>query len=425
MTIPRSTSARTQTSTLRTVALLPARPMRTVLLLGTLIALPLLPTIALATFDSGSNGSDGSFQPMTSTTIDLALAGSGAGFGTYDPELWVVVFHYTDIVIPTGVHITFSPHPSGAPIVWLVSGDATINGFVRVEGSSGNIGGAAGPGGFPGGTFNPKSRGYGPGGGGFPGVSRGSGGSYGTHGASVSGSTVYPPYGNEQVIPLIGGSGGAPSASGAANLGGGGGGGAILIAASGTLTVDGTIRAAGGNGYASSPNSSGGGSGGAVRLLATTLAGTGSLEAYGGSGGSGYGNGGQGRIRVEAEVLNLAASSTPAWTYDLTPGPVFQDTTTPSVRVATIDGHAVTSDPMAGIGTIDHNVSASGSATLGIEATNVPVGTIVGVYLVRHGVPEFAVASTPLTGSLALSTATATVEYESLVSTETYLYVDW
>ena len=99
--------------------------------IGLLLALGaffLLPVTAVAQFTSGSDGSDGAFNPMSSLTIDLAQAGSGPGTGTYDAANWAVVFNYTTIDIPEGVGVYFNNHPSGAPVVWLASGDVTIAG---------------------------------------------------------------------------------------------------------------------------------------------------------------------------------------------------------------------------------------------------------------------------------------------------------
>lgn len=379
-------------------------------------------------FDSGSDGSDGAFEPVVSTTVDLSLAGTGPGYGTYDPDLWVVVFNYTDISIPAGVTIDFVGHPSGAPVVWLASGWVVIEGTIDLDGNSATPGpsAVAGPGGFPGGGHSPRTRGFGPGGAGYPTQTRGSGGSYGTPGEYEGGSTVYPPYGNEQILPLIGGSGGAPAGS-IYSYRGGDGGGAILIAASGTLILDGTILARGGSGYGpSSTFGSGGGSGGAIRLLATTLHGGGNLSAIGGSPtGPAAAAGGVGRIRLEAEIFNPLVTSSPDWTYDLSPGPIFQDTTTPAVRITTIDGQPVNSDPEAGLDTVDHLMGATGAVDIGIEANNVPTGTTVTLHVVPENAHETNATSTPLVGSLALSTATVSFEFASLRNSEIYLEVDW
>ena len=105
----------------------------------------LLPCTTFADFDSGSDGSDGAFAPKFDTVIDLSLAATASwdtpspvpGQGVYDPERWAVVFKYTTIDIPLGVTVSFTNHPSGAPVIWLASGDVTIAGEVNVNGEEG------------------------------------------------------------------------------------------------------------------------------------------------------------------------------------------------------------------------------------------------------------------------------------------------
>lgn len=93
---------------------------------------------------------------------------------------------------------------------------------------------------------------------------------------------------------MIGGSGGSGSNKGPLGIsvgydgtglpsgsGGGGGGGAIMIAASNSIIVNGRIAARGGSSD-SSNQGGGGGSGGAIRLITTTMAGTGELDCSGG-----------------------------------------------------------------------------------------------------------------------------------------------
>ena len=224
------------------------------------ICLPLVLTGAVSdaafAFDSGSTGVDGAFNPSTSVTLALPTNG---------------IFNFTDVTVAAGVVVTFTANASNTPVRILASGDVTIDGTVRVDGEAGgpfndSSAGAAGPGGHAGGRgglFNSSGEpqggdGLGPGRGtGAPncinceagGASFGSAGSNG----NVSGTqgTAGPVYGNSELLPLIGGSGGG-GGGGFVNLapGGGGGGGALLVAASGTLTVNGTISALGGDGGA-------------------------------------------------------------------------------------------------------------------------------------------------------------------------------
>ena len=74
---------------------------------------------AWAQFDSGSDGYDGAFNPTQNIEIDLSLADGTPGNGTYDSDHWAVIFNYTSIDVPSGVIVTFSNHPSGAPVMWF------------------------------------------------------------------------------------------------------------------------------------------------------------------------------------------------------------------------------------------------------------------------------------------------------------------
>lgn len=200
------------------------------------IAAAAITASATGQFDSGSDGSDGPFNPFNlETVIDLSLAVTAAwdtpspfpGQGVYDPEKWAIVFKYTTINIPPGVTVSFLNHPSGAPVVWLTTGNVTMQGSVVLDGQDYLNGGGQsfvysipGPGGFAGGAGLsgglPASGGFGPGGGAV-----GAGGSYN--------------YGNPNIIPLIGGSGGG--GWGNFTWTGGAGGGAILLASSGNITL--------------------------------------------------------------------------------------------------------------------------------------------------------------------------------------------
>jgi hypothetical protein len=344
-----------------------------------------------------SDGSDGALLIRSNTMIDLSQAvtgnwndnnGANAGKGVYDSNQWAVVFKYSSVLISNGATLTFTNHPSHAPVVWLVSGDVTIssNAVVSLDGQTAGYDAPhlaePGPGGFRGGTgtYAPgvdRSAGFGPGGG--PQTSRrfgnnndyGGGGSYGTVGAYGPGA-----YGNPSLIPLLGGSGGGGYYGD--TRGGGAGGGAVLIAAAGNLSISGTVRANGGG----SGGGTGGGSGGGVRLIANSLVGNGVVQCIGGGGSYA---GGLGRIRIERvstsgnlqitpdpSVVPLLASDTPL---------VWLPTNGPTARIVSIGGVAATTDPRASFGTYGPDVTLpqTNTAVVVVETVNAESASVVKV----------------------------------------------
>ncbi|MEK9156402.1 MAG: hypothetical protein AAB360_03865, partial [Patescibacteria group bacterium] len=118
-----------------------------------------------------------------------------------------------------------------------------------------------------------------------------SGGAYGGDAGYTTSNTpsANSTYGSP-TVPLSIGSGGRNCDNGAS------GGGSIKMAASGTLTLNGTISA---NGGTTTVSNCGGGSGGSVYISAANLSGSGSITADGGSGStSNAAGGGGGRIAV-------------------------------------------------------------------------------------------------------------------------------
>ena len=194
-------------------------------------------------FSSGSNGSDGA----------LNVAG-GQGVVVFDPAALSIdgdgdrVFHFTTVQVGAGTTLRFpaSTLGQGRPIVWLASGQVTIDGILDLNGATGGSGvtaqlpADAGAGGFAGGTGGtslvPPKAGSGPGGGGAEAAKSGGGaghlvaGNTGSAALAAGGAA----YGNVFVLPALGGSGGGGGAfsSPTAGGGGGGGGGAIVIASS-------------------------------------------------------------------------------------------------------------------------------------------------------------------------------------------------
>lgn len=334
----------------------------------------------------GANGSSGVLNITQNTTIDLSLAASGAwdaansANGIYDPDKWAVVFNYSSVNIDAGATLTFTNHPSKAPVVWLVSGNVTIAGTVSLNGQSSRTPPALsepGPGGFRGGSGYygvgvADGAGFGPKGG-FR-VARG-----GSYGGDLS-------YGNPSLIPLIGGSGGSGSTDQSAR-GGGAGGGAILIACSGIVTLDGSVTSVGGAGgdyYFG--RLSGAGSGGGIRVVCSELVGTGNIRALGGNGG--YNLAATfGRIRIE-RVSSLGAftiSPDPS-VVPLTTGAsalLWPPSTAPQVRVVSIGGVAAPTDPRAAFGASGADVALPETTTTAvlIETTNVEQASTVEVRL--------------------------------------------
>jgi len=350
----------------------------------------------------GANGTDGALNITANTVIDLSLAPTGtwdqdntanAGKGVYDPTKWAVVFKYTSVNIAAGATVTFKNHASRAPVVWLVIGDVMIGGTVSLNGQDGqpspNLA-EPGPGGFRGGAgYLPVSArswgsGFGMGGGrmslrgdlGWTGYS----GSYGTQGYGGP-----DPYGNASLIPLLGGSGGA--GDGDHNYGGGAGGGAILIASKGRISVNGTLRANGGN---RTTYSEGAGSGGGIRLVAEQLSGSGQLQAS--YGGSQFGVAGWGRIRLErvSSDANITVNPDPG-IVTLASGAtavLWPSAASPRARIVSVGGAAVGLDPQAAFGTANPDVALAPTSTARVlvETTHVEQTSTVQVRITpRHG----------------------------------------
>lgn len=327
-----------------------------------------------------SDGSDGALviPSNTNIVIDLSQAvdaawdannAANAGSGVYDADQWAVVFKYTSVTIPEDSTVTFANHPTRPPVVWLVSGDVTIDGTVNLTGEQYQPApdlSEPGPGGFRGGQrlFTEdigRSAGFGVGGGFYQSSRDGQNASFG--GTGQIGPRIY---GNPSLIPLIGGSGG----SGSDSYGGGAGGGAILIASGGTITLNGTLQANGG--AARGGWTSGSGSGGGIRLVCDNLAGDGVLQAIGSSGGY---DGGIGRIRIErrlnANTIQVSPDPSVIGLEDGAIPLIFPPANAPSVEILSVGAEAIPADPQASFGTF------GADATIGLtNMTEVVIQTI-------------------------------------------------
>jgi plastocyanin len=405
-----------------------------------------------------SDGSDGTFAPSANIVMDLSKAVTGTwdqpgnGNGTYDPNQWAVVFKFSSVNIPAGVTVTFTNHPSRAPVIWLVQGAVSVAGTVSLNGQAGHAGNLLrsfaepGPGGFRGGrgsdAATPGSGGLGPGASSYGITSNhaSSGAGYGTAGQTafttwggLAPGTAGSTYGNEGVFPLIGGSGAAGSADDASGKGGGAGGGAILIATPGSFLLNGQIvanggagTAAGGSGASGTNRCSGGGSGGGIRIIANNISGNGGLRALGGNGGTGSvstngGNGGLGRIRVEANTNSLVDLGNPAFSLAIPQDEprIFRDPTTPSIRSISLNGQTIPEDPQARLAFPDTDLTLPlpGTATLVIHASHVPLDGGVDVNVVRRSGVNQSFAATLSEGTFENSVWTAQVDIAGGFST--------
>ena len=197
--------------------------------------------------------------------------------------------------------------------------------------------------------------------------------------------------------------------------GGGGGGGALLIAASGTVNITGTISANGGDAdWFRSDNNyndsySGGGSGGAIRIIATTVSGDGNLHAMSGRGYSTFNtqvHASDGRIRIETESLKFMGRSDPRYVLGA-PGSLYLEGR-PSVRIVSVGEQGVPAQP-SGSSDVTFADTLTSAVNISLQASNVPLGTVVSVNVIPVAGSLVRVDSTPLAGSVASSTATASV----------------
>lgn len=252
--------------------------MRSILSVCAIVALCSSAHAQGVTVDVGGDGSDGALVLAADETLELQLPDDG-------------VFNYTSISLGKRATLKFKRNARNTP-VWLLSQGnvfVDVNAVIDVSGKNGTNNdltaaglGTSGPGGFDGGSWAGQtlqgSAGRGPGGG------------------DIGGTGTYN-YGNQLLLPLVGGSGGGGTYAGSIGTGctGGGGGGAILIASNTSIEILGRVRSEGGTGG----SWCGHGSGGAVRLVSPTVKGNGQIQV------ASYG---QGRVRIDAiykELMNL------------------------------------------------------------------------------------------------------------------------
>jgi len=393
------------------------------------------------TFFTGSDQCDAGASTNTAVQIPNAPPG---GFADG-------VYHFTDVNIPAVngsrfiIPVGYSPN---VPLTILSQGDIRIQGGGNqgvhlyfqgtigraVPGSVPNFsvaGGKGGPGGFDGGASGDGgaapangSAGFGPAGG--PGGLSAAAAVTGFFGGVATPSPLNP-----SLTPLSGGSGGGGGAgiapatlscetnpTGFSGGSGGGGGGALLLAASGKVSIEGgsTIHIEGGTGGVNNNTScrlyGGGGSGGALRVVGSEITGSGTIEAGGGFRGDGGLRAPGAFVRFEAGLNTFtgpvnAASGGSFLSFPTAPVPANQ----PSLRIASLGGSQAPALATATLTNPDITFANAISApvTLQMAASNVPLGTTINIKVVpANGTPTTAVTG-GLTGTLASSTAQATV----------------
>lgn len=362
-------------------------------------------TTAVAQINTGSDGSDGDFDPTTNTCIDMSYRPSG-------------IYQYRSVNVRSGVTVTFEPNAENRPVVWLVQSNVTIEGTVDVSGvaATNNAAGRGGPGGFRGGS-QLMPDGQGPGGGaGVTNKWSGGGGAYGTRGYEdwISGASGGV-YGNEYLMPLFGGSGGGAALMETSHVGpGGGGGGAILIATAGRIRLNGSLMARGGYGFFTNWSGEGsvtslmggGGSGGGIRLVAGQLVGSGTCDAHGQQIGDDLWCG-NGRVRFDTYVNDFAGTVhgvfssgsqfvLGAWQAD-----------SQQLKIYSVGGVSVCNPPRGTLYTPDVFVPAmqSNPVPVIVLCSNVPISSAVSVTLTpANGAPLTAVGTN--TGTVDASYAT-------------------
>ncbi len=247
------------------------------------------------TFSSGSTGADGALN-CSGSSAAVQLPASG-------------VLNYTTVNIPSGCTLSFLPNVTNTPVTMLATGAVTVVGTISLDGGVP----APGPGGFYGGA--PGQNGVGPGGGATAACTY----------ANPGGGTWVGPL---DLVPIIGGSGGA----GYCMYSGGGGGGAIVIASSGSISVTGVISANGGS-------SQGSGSPGAIRLVSNSINVSGGLNAA--------------VARLEAPSGNVAYTGSGVVPVVATINPVVVPVNPPTISISSIGGYAAPSATGATWKTVD------------------------------------------------------------------------
>jgi RHS repeat-associated protein len=291
----------------------------------------------------------GSTDSGAGTDGDLVVSGTGTDpHPASNPFVVPAGKQYSSATLTAGGFITGSGGVVDFKVLNTLSVCSTCG--ITVSGA-GPAGGAPGSAGTPSGTAGGNGSGTAGGRGGAGGTLTGGGGGGGTHatnggsgfgggvGEGAGGSPGTPSYGSSSAPSTLGSGGGGGGGSLLGTGGSGGAGGGRIRILAGTMSIQGTVSAAGVNGgdapsvlVGEPSGGGGGGSGGSIWLTAGSMTVTlaNGLDASGGDGGHGgngnYGGaGGIGRIKIEANSFSGAGTSvgsqgslerTTAYSYD-------------------------------------------------------------------------------------------------------------
>ena len=147
--------------------------------------------------------------------------------------------------------------------------------------------------------------------------------------------------------------------------------------------------------------------------MASTFAGNGTISTVGGQAGSASdsyyslgGNGSDGRIRLEADVFNRTAATTPAFSA-AAPGTVFV-AGLPSLMIVSVAGVAAPTSP-TGKADISLPSTTANPITVVFKTNNVPVGNTVKLTLVGVAGNPVTAVSPALIGTTAEATASVNI----------------
>lgn len=119
-----------------------------------------------------------------------------------------------------------------------------------------------------------------------------------------------------------------------------------------------------------------------------------------------------GLVRLEAFQQNFTgtvsagtiALATPAVVNLPSGGP-------PTVSVVSVAGVPIPANPTGSFQIPDASINQSTPATVAIQASNIPLGTVVTLYISSENGPDMTLQTSALAGSVASSTASASVTF--------------